>query len=399
MQKCWYKIEDEIFSDIYDETVELYNYICENEYDGSIQKLFIGYTVSEEWIRKRGFDKIAKLYEKIPHLETTRFMSTDENDTSHGFPKKEYLPHIDSDHKSSRYSAGIVLPLFGATKDTVTSWYRIKEGSMNFDVRYTSYAYDPDKVKTEKIDEAILENGVPYLLNVQQLHGVKNESGLKRVNAGWHFKRYFTWEDILEYLDGKLYRSHQAISLNNVKKIVEKTKLEDKQYLNTVVKNRGMKFDTYVKISKHKETLDFAVDYLENKRPDLLIEHGYHDEKYYIQTGEISGPKLDDYAKAFNIRNSTNATLCLKTSFLYKLAEALRDAYDRSLPFVHRDPNAHNIIVTNTENLKVEFIDFDSFKRVDNPLEIFYNEMYSLFKPYTGWDVELTKEICDVYFK
>lgn len=406
-QECWYKVDHPMFKDaLIDETIRLFHYLEEHAADDDeVKKPFIGYIVDESWIRKHDFAEIAKLYDAIPHLESTRFMWTDPNDTTHGFKKDKYLPHIDSTADGKRYSAGFVMPLFGADEQTETKWYRLVEGNMDFDVRYTSFAYDPERVEIREIDSAVLENRQPYILNVQQLHGVENNGGNKRVNVGWHFKQYLTWDDIKEYLNNYLYRENKIIDkYGNLEEKVKSIDLEQYQYFNTVLKleNHGMRHDSYVKVSRYRETVEYAKDYLKTKKPDLYISDGVIDDKHYIHYGELSGIILNDWVKTRNIRKLKNATLLLSDDDMNKLAKSLRDAFDRNAPFMHRDASLWNIVITDVEKFAVDFIDFDSFIRIDdyqNSLDMFYNDMFHLFKHLSGWDNQKAKEICDVNFK
>ena len=236
------------------------------------------------------------------------------------------------------------------------------------------------------------------------LHGVKNNSTLKRVCVGWHLKQYLCWEDILEYFDGKLYRENKQICKNDIETIVENIDVEKYQYNNTALKipNPGMRFDTYVKVSKYYETIKYAEEYLQSKKPDLFIKAGKINENYYIHYGEISGSNLLDYVKMFNQRKMKNATLLIPDDILHQVSKALRDAFDRNLPYLHRDASMYNTIVTKHDPLNIEFIDFDSFIKLEDDklaLELFYHDMFHLVKHFTGWDNLKAKEICDVYFK
>lgn len=404
-QHYWYKIDSPVFSkEFVDECERLFYFIDNNPDLDGVKKPFIGYVVEKSFLEEHGFDEILKLYAAYPHIESTRFMWTDVNDTSHGFEKTEYLPHIDSTPGGARYSAGIVMPLFGATKETKTKWYRWLDGAMDFDIRYTSFAYDPDTVRVREIDEATLENGQPYILNVEQLHGVKNSSGQKRVNVGWHFKQYLTWDDLMEYLNGQLYREDSFISKTDVEQVLQDVDVEKHQYFNTTVRvpNPGMRYDTYAKVSRYKETVDLAKDYLQNVRPELYIADGIVNDNYWIQYAEVAGVILSDWAKTHNTRQRKNATLLLSDENLHWLAQELRKAFDKNYPYVHRDANMWNIVVTDLNSLTCEFIDFDSFIRVDDyqqALDLYYNDMFHLFKHFSGWDNVKAKGICDVYYK
>lgn len=200
---------------IFDELLELYQLVegCSEKQleENHISNFYnVAIFIPISFVKKDNFPKLFSLLhdpdlKQLMNSDVFRFLVTDptikDPDATSGVLDRIY-PHIDKNFNLGTPKGSLNLAVINCTEETTVSWHHVDKNDKDIqEFEWVDILYR--NAEDSVYEQMNLLSNEAVLIKTDIYHSVYNQSGKKRVVAGWHSLPGVEWDDLVEIVQKK----------------------------------------------------------------------------------------------------------------------------------------------------------------------------------------------------